>query len=206
MRCFQVAASSLTSFCHSPILAPTLCCYGTDICQRAVSFKAAASEVDILLASASSGQGGLVHVVDKVLSVLEESGLSYMTALPIRSVGCDPANRDGFGLSGENVHALGSDIVFMGFSWGEVRQPVCIEEAPGSSFIAQYNVDLVSGSPLLPQVLPDSIRYGPLSCSTTHMFLRCVEEAMPSDMSGIIADGNLSLDMLSAKDKEFAKA
>ena len=121
-------------------------------------------------------------------------------------MGVDPANRDGTGVSAENVHALGSDIAFMGWSWGEVRQPVCIEEAPDSTFIRDFNVDLVSGSPLLPPVVPDSIRYGSLSHSHTHMYLRCVEAGVSSDQSNLTVDGRLSLVMLEAKDKEFANA
>ena len=165
-----------------------------------------AAEIDQLLASATSGQAGLVHVVDKVLTKFQAEGWCFEQALPPRLVGVDPSNRDGFGLSPENVHALGDDIAFMGWSWNEVKNPTCIEEAPGASAIKTFNQELSDGSPLLPDVAEGSVLYGSLSCSHTNMFLRCVEASAPSQNPAFTVDGKLNLDLLDAKDREFAKA
>ena len=165
-----------------------------------------AQEIDSLLASASSGKAPLVNVVEKVLTMLQQAGLSYKATLPVRSVGVDPSNRDGFGLSAENVHALGDDIAFMGWSWGEVKHPTCVEEAPGGTLVNDFTRALCDGSPLLPDVKKGSLKYGSLSCSHTHMFLRCIEASVKSENAALSLDGKLSFVMVEAKDKEFAKA
>ena len=148
----------------------------------------------------------MVQIVDKVLAKLKDSSWSFEAQLPVRQVGVDPSNRDGCGVSAENVHALGDDIAFMGWSWAELKQPTCIEEGPGETSIAKFNQDFSNGSPLLPTVLEGEIRYGSLSCSHTHMFLRCVEAGVASESKALSLRGKLSLDVLDLKDKEFARA
>ena len=126
--------------------------------------------------------------------------------LPVRLVGVDPSNRDGYGVNSEDVHALGADIYAFGFSWAEVARAACIEEEPSKSDIHAFNVALASSGRALAPVEEGSIRYGSLSCSHTNMFLRCVAAGVESKHEAMSYNGRLDVDHLAKKDKAFAHA
>ena len=133
-------------------------------------------------------------------------GLATKSRLPCRLVGCDPSNRDGYGVNSEDVHALGSNILEFGFSWGEVARAVCIEQEPSKSDIHEFNAALASSNLALAPVTDGSIRYGSLSCSHTNMFLRCVAAGVASTHVDMSFNGRLDVDHLAKKDKAFAMA
>ena len=93
---------------------------------------------------------GLVACVDKVLEELQATGMAWKQRIRPCQVGVDPSNRDGVGVNVEDVHALGSDILYLGWSWSQVASAVCVEEAPGSHAIANFNKDLAAGCDFLP--------------------------------------------------------
>ena len=59
-------------------------------------------------------------------------------------VGVDPSNRDGVGVNVEDVHGLGADILFWGWSWSQVASAVCVEEASTRSWLQAATLCLVT--------------------------------------------------------------
>ena len=56
----------------------------------------------------------IVSAVDEILKELEQQGLADRMSIPPKLMGVHPCNRDGYGISATEVHALGSEIVSMG--------------------------------------------------------------------------------------------
>ena len=162
--------------------------------------------LDELVGQALKEKTPIVGVVDRILDKLEKMGWAYRVNLQPRQVGVHPSNRDGYGLNAEDVHALGRDILAMGWSWNEVQKAVCMEQSPTAKDIEEFNARLASASSLLPPVTPDSIKYGSLSCSHTNMFLRCVAGGVASNDELLATSGQLSLSNLERHDPEFALA
>jgi hypothetical protein len=71
----------------------------------------------VSLIAGAKGEGGkIVSAVDAILDILTEAKLANRLSLPPGVVGIHPENRDGHGVSAQEVHALGVDIVAMGWS------------------------------------------------------------------------------------------
>ena len=111
---------------------------------------------------------GLVAAVDRVLEELQANGMAWRMRIRPCQVGVDPSNRDGVGVNVEDVHSLGADILYWGWSWSQVASAVCVEEAPGSHAIANFNRDLAAGCDALPGDGLDQVRFGSLACSHTN--------------------------------------
>ena len=141
----------------------------------------------------------------QALALLEKQEWAWCCRLRPRQVGVDPSNRDGYGVNYEDVHGLGRDIANIGWSWEETSKAVCIEEAPTSLMIQEFNMALAQTDRLAP-VQPDSIRFGSVACSHTNMFLRCMAAGVPSDDDVLADDGRLSLSKLKHRDAAFADA
>jgi hypothetical protein len=162
--------------------------------------------IKLLVKAAQAADAPLVGSVDTILRHLEEAGYCYRATLLPRQIGVDPSNRDGYGVNAEDVHSLGHDIAFMGWSWSEVNRAICIEEQPGHTTIEDFNTKLTESSELLPPVVKDSIRYGSISCSHTNMFLRSMAHGVKSTDDLVAVGGKLSLEHLAQRDHEFARA
>ena len=141
----------------------------------------------------------------QALALLEKQEWAWRCRLRPRQVGVDPSNRDGYGVNYEDVHGLGRDIANIGWSWEETSKAVCIEEAPTSLMIQEFNMALAQTDRLAP-VQPDSIRFGSVACSHTNMVLRCMAAGVPSDDDVLADDGRLSLSKLKHRDAAFADA
>ena len=173
----------------------------------AASISADKSQIIVdMLKAAHAEDAPLVGSVDTIIKHLEDAGYCYRATLLPRQIGVDPSNRDGYGVNAEDVHALRHDIACMGFSWKEVDKAICIEEQPGQTQIEQFNMKMTESSELLPPVVPDSIRYGSVSCSHTNMFLRCVGHGVKSSDELVSVGGRLSVEHLAQRDREFARA
>lgn len=120
-------------------------------------------------------------------------------------VGFDPTNRSGTGGNVGEVLTLASDIAWMGWSWDLCSHATCIEAAPGDTTIQDFNVRLCAGSPL-PEVEPDSIKFGSLSCGHTNMGLRAIAAGVASECPILSEDGHFSIGRLKTRDFEFYKA
>ena len=158
-----------------------------------------------------AGRRPLVGGVDFIMSRFCFGKMSWEAQLAPRVVGVDPTNRDGVGVTAENVIALGRDILFVGWSWAEVAKAVCIEAAPGSCVIEDFNKALTANNAALAPVEEDTIRFGSVSCSHTNAFLRCLRAGRVSTMgtelgAGTDASETLTLTAVRDRDPEFAKA
>ena len=78
-----------------------------------------------LLRQASEDRSKLVTIVDRVVVKLVASDLAYKLRMPCGMVGVHPSSRDGYGVHDAEVHALGSDIVAMGWSWAACSHAIC---------------------------------------------------------------------------------
>jgi hypothetical protein len=172
----------------------------------AVSSAEQSQVIKNLVKAAQAADAPLVGSVDTILRHLEEAGYCYRATLLPRQIGVAPSNRDGYGVNAEDVHSLGHDIAFMGWSWSEVSKAICIEEQPGATYIEDFNTKLTESSELLPPVVKDSIRYGSISCSHTNMFLRSMAHGVKSSDDLVSVGGKLSLEHLAQRDHEFARA
>ena len=86
----------------------------------AVQKDIALASVETLIKDMENVDGHVVQGCSKVLGLLAQVNLTYKAQLLPRQVGVHPQNRNGYGLNSDNVHALGQDIIRMGFSWDQV--------------------------------------------------------------------------------------
>ena len=164
------------------------------------------AKIDSLLQRGERDGSALVGIVAESLKLLQGMGWAWHARIAPREVGVDPENRDGYGVNGADVHALGHDIAHLGWDWAEVKGAVCVEEAPASGHIRSFNEALATKSPDLAPVEPETLRYGSVASSHTNMFLRAVAAGVASEDPYCSRDGRLSLDKLRERDGEFAKA
>ena len=157
-------------------------------------------QISKLLASVHETDSRLVSVVDEVLAKLEASKLAWRVKLPPRLVGVHPDNRGGFGVSGSEVHRLGSDIVGMGWSHAATAHAVCVEDSADHK-TATFTTSLAQSSPGLGVVDPEEIKYGSLSCSHTNQFLVAALCNVQSDYDSITVAGRIDKSKLSRDTK-----
>jgi len=163
------------------------------------------SKIVSLIAAAEKHGGKIVSCVDSILELLIDLKLAYRMSLPPGMVGIHPANRDGYGVSATEVHALGAEIVFMGWSFLACQHAVCMEDDP-SGTVAAFSAKLKNGSDGLADCQPGEIRYGSLSCSHTNQFLCCLLAGVQSEHKNLCIDNRMSPGMLSEQDPGIAKA
>ena len=149
---------------------------------------------------------GQVATSDQILAELEKEKLLWEQRIPVAKVGCSPVNRDGLGVNAEDVHALGGDLLAMGWSWEASGSVVCVEEAPGRDVIARFDDSVVAGNPKLPESEPDMIRYGSIAGSHRNMFLRCLMASAESGEEAMCEGGRLCLEKVARADANFANA
>ena len=95
-------------------------------------------EIVRMLAETEAGpRGTVVATVDTIIGKLEKAGLAYRMRIPPSLVGVHPINRNGYGLSPVEMHALGSDIVKLGWSWQACAHAVRIEDSNSTNFTEQ---------------------------------------------------------------------
>lgn len=163
-------------------------------------FDAMAEErISKMLSSVGKADARLVSVVDEVLASLEKSGLAYRLRIPPKLVGVHPANRNGYGVSAIEVHALGAEIVKMGWSPVVTRHAVCVEDT--DSTIANFTSKLQSSTIGLGKVDAGTIKYGSLSCSHTNQFLVAVLCEVETTHASLAVDGRMSAGKLGVDEK-----
>ena len=162
-------------------------------------------EIVRLLAETDSGsRGTVVATVDKILGKLEKAGLAYRMRIPPSLVGVHPINRNGYGLSPVEVHALGSDIVKLGWSWQACAHAVCVEDE--KSVIGRFTEKLTS-QPGLAQQKASIVKFGSLSCSHTNAFLNACNEGVPTDVTSLQhIDGRISPSTIGERDPLMKEA
>ena len=119
-------------------------------------------EIVRMLAETDAGnRGNVVATVDDIMGRLESSGLAYLVQIPPSLVGVHPMNRNGYGLSPIEVHALGADITKLGWSWVACSHDVCIE---GKGSIIGRLTEQLTSQPGLARQKSSVVKYGSLSC------------------------------------------
>ena len=157
-----------------------------------------------LLSSVDKEDARLVSIVDEVLERLESQKLAWRMRLPPHMVGVEPANRNGYGVSAVEVHALGSDIVAMGFSPAATSHAVCVEDDEVGS-VAAFSVKLSESSEGLGRIAQQQIKYGSLSCSHTNQFLIAAACGVETVHDNIAVDNRISMNKL-RQDTKLADA
>ena len=147
----------------------------------------------------------VVSAIDVIIERLEAIGLAYRLSIPPELMGVNPKNRNGYGLSPVEVHALGADIVKIGWSWAACAHAVAVEDDPQQT-IASFSEQLSIENPGLAHMTKSKIKFGSLSCSHTSAFLAAVKEGVETDEGTIAVDGRLSAANLGNRDPELNKA
>jgi len=120
------------------------------------------STIEALIASVDEKDARLVSVVEDILQRLQEQKLAHTMRLPPKLVGVHPCNRNGYGVSPIEVHALGRDITDMGWSPSACAHAVAVED-DAQNTIAKFSANLARNKPGLGQIPEASIKYGSLS-------------------------------------------
>ena len=146
-----------------------------------------------LLAKADANREDVkvVTLVDQILKLLIAQKLAWYQRLRPRLVGTDPHNRGGYGISEVEVHALGSDIVGIGWSFSATSHAVCSED-DNDGTVAKFTAQLRASSPGLGNPDTKEVKYGSLSCSHTNGFLVAVLDQVPSEQEALCIDGRMN--------------
>ncbi len=121
-------------------------------------------------------------------------------------------NRDGFGCSSSDVHALCDDILDIGFNPLEPK-PICAELSPADSVrIQSFNEKLARNAndtcPRAP-IQQGSVKFGSLASSHLNQVLRLFKSCSKHDESkhpSLCQNGHLNPDSLKHHDKDFYEA
>ena len=132
----------------------------------------------------------LVSIVDEALERLVKDSLAWRVRLPPKLVGVHPKNRGGWGVSGGNVHKLGSKVVEIGWSPSATEHAVCVEDFDNTC--AAFTEKLVKESDGLLAANEADVQFGSLSCSHTNQFLVCANAGVKTEFENIAVNGYMS--------------
>ncbi|CAJ1390475.1 unnamed protein product [Effrenium voratum] len=152
--------------------------------------------------------GQVVQAHHQLLAALKRHGLIREgVQLEPDQIACSPLNRDGFGLSGPDIHELVEKVAQVGWNDGEARG-ICLELAPHDQQVIAFNKKLCEDSGgLIPPINEISMRYASLAGSHTNAMLRALRhEALHPQSGPLCVDGHLSLARVEAIDAGFAEA
>lgn len=165
------------------------------------------AQVAEAISTAESGQ--LVQGCMSLLGILQSHGLLVKQTLAPDQVGAHPSNRDGLGLSAQDVMDLISAIVEVGFD-GNIPNPVAIEVSASDAKIHQFNQGLADQSNgILPAFKANIMKAASISSSHTNAAMRCLLHGSPGCEAmhdGLLIDGRFSLELLGRKDPVFKSA
>lgn len=163
------------------------------------------SGVQSLIDACSGGnESRVVATVDSVVNQLMELGLAYKVRLPPSWVGVHPTNRGGYGVSQTEVHALGAEILRMGWSWEACRHAICIEDDKKGTVKAFSAAMTGKMDGLAPTT--SECKFGSLACSHTNQFLCCVGAEVPCEIDVLSVNGRMSKSRIFDIDPEMKTA
>ena len=158
-----------------------------------------------LIECAVKDGGRVVSCVDSIIEILLKENMAYVMRVPPAMMGVHWANRDGYGVSASEVHAIGADIVHMGWSWLACKHAVAMEDDDDKK-VEAFNFKLKNSAEELADTTEGEIKFGSLSCSHTNQFLHAVLAERPSSIESLSIDGHLSKSKLSERDPALADA
>ena len=147
----------------------------------------------------------LVSNIDDIIAILFGYKQAWKQRIPPRRVGTDVDNRGGFGVSAIEVHALGAEIVEMGWSWAACEHATAFQDSFATP-IALFSVQQQKANPGLGEVDVKEIQFGSLACSHTNQFLIAVIGAVSTEYDCLSVDGRMSRAKLAAADSKLADA
>ena len=155
------------------------------------------------------GKDKIMLARQQLLAVLKQHHLMRCMQTEPDCVAPHPANRDGYGLSPTDVHALLENILEVGFDASQTCG-LCVEMSDEQVEACHKFIERlveVSGD-LLPAWQKKQARYGSLSGSHLNAALRCIKHGSkhPIEGSNVTAPGKLSLSLLQELDPAFASA
>jgi len=151
--------------------------------------------------------GGVFTVIAFILTRLRQLGLAFDQVLRPGRRGVHPQNRGSYGINHSSVHALGRDIIEMGWSWQELgAESIAVQDDPVDSYVQVYNAKIAAGSDKLAPCPPRSIDAGTLTNGHTTLFLRALDHGVPCDIPEISVDGRMAKHSLIAADPELGVA
>ena len=166
---------------------------------------AADQRIVSMLADLKADDPRFVSIVDDIIAVLHENKQAWQQTIPPRRVGIDFSNRSGFGVSSIEVHALGSEIVRMGWSWQACSHATCIHDS-ASNEIAKFTIEQQQKNHGLGVVPAAEIQFGALACCHTNQFLVAALTAAPTEHENLAIDGKMSASKLSESDQKLSTA
>lgn len=142
-----------------------------------------------------AGKGGVMVGLQRIMAKLQSLGLVRTQRIEPVHIGCHPDNRDGFGVSPQQVHTLLDDIVSVGF---DVREPnpICCDINTADDAVFKFNQELSESSGgLLPPVQRHQCVYASLSASHVNAALRCILASCPhNEESPLVSQGKLQME------------
>ena len=165
------------------------------------------TQISGAIKAAESGQ--LVQGCMSLLSILQGHSLLVKQTLAPDQVGTHPANRDGLGLSAQDIMELIAAIVEVGFD-GNVPNPVAIETPASDAKTHQFNQGLADQSNgILPAFNANVMKCASISSSHTNAAMRCLLHGSPGCAGmhdDLMIGGRFSLELLGRKDPIFKSA
>ena len=137
----------------------------------------------------------IVQAGKKIVELLKQAAIIYVVSLPQSLVGVHPKNKDGIGVTTEDVHVLLTKIIQAGWSDSQ-PDPFCVEYGPThASVYMTFNQKLVdmSGGRLAP--VSEAMKYLSIGASHCNQVLRAVECGVVhhgEDVDKITVDGKLN--------------
>ena len=161
------------------------------------------TEIGRLIAQ-SRDHGKLSSAAEQITKVLLQHGLAYKQKIQPWHVGIHPQNRDGLGVSSNEVHSLISDILQVGFSWEEASRSICVEVDPSDQKMKEFNTKLSqqAGGKL---AFLDNIRFASVAGSHLNAGLNCWLQSLEHSGSGTL-QGRLSVALLKELDRQYYEA
>ncbi|CAK9065232.1 unnamed protein product [Durusdinium trenchii] len=165
----------------------------------------ALSEIQASVTQAQDGQ--LVQAMHKLMNALAKHGLVRTSQLRPDEVGRHPMNRDGFGLSPHDVHALVDGLSEVGWDSRETN-PICGEISDHAMALGFNEALATSSRGLLSPVQSTQMRYASLANSHTNAALRCLahEVAHTETECALVLEGRLSMARAKSHDPQLFKA
>ena len=162
-------------------------------------------EVVAVFAQLDSDQIGMVQAADRIDEILLSKYLATRKTIHSLRLVPDPENRGTEGVNPLQVTSLASTIINDGFSWTECAHATCIEEAPGQTLIEDFATPLLASTDMAP-CRKGETGFGCLSGTHCNTVLRNVNLQAVSTEPLMSTNGRYSVDVISRRDAEFAKA
>lgn len=162
------------------------------------------SAIDSLLQKAENSN--MVSSCKSVMKMLTEHGLVFECKVHSKYIGVHPSNRDGFGVSGNAVASLASQIYHLGFDFGEIRAIAVEIDDASRDQITQFNKQMCAGSSETLAPVDVALKFASLQGSHTNQVLKAIHYGVKHADESMTEAGFLSVSKIGLRDPLFAQA